>query len=209
MKIKALLCAVGLLAAGTAVAGGNDGKSGILFVFDGGIGVQPFRNQGGAPVLNVVAGVNPGGAPWGMTSFQAIIRNTGDIRARGTGVLLWGADGIGTRAGPRQVVVSLFCRAAPVPPASSGALQTATPYHSAPVDLDEDGDFTVRGKLMDANGGTPPLDCGDTVDNRPVLLVRAVTPANPTTGAPATPGAWFAAGIIAPKWHKGRWKYWD
>jgi hypothetical protein len=207
MKIKALLCVAGLIAAGTAAAGGN-GNSGILFAFDGAIGVQPFRSQAGAPVLNVVAGVNPGGAPWGMTSFEAIVKNTGDIRGRGTGVLLWGTDNIGTRAGPRQVVVSLFCRNAPVPPAIAGTVNTANPFHSAPVDLNEDGDFWVRGKLTDATGATPPLDCGDTVDNRPVLLVRAVTPANPTTGAPATPGAWFAAGVIAPK-YKGRGRHWD
>jgi hypothetical protein len=55
----------------------------------------------------------------------------------------------------------------------------------------------VRGKLTDAAGLTPPLNCGDTVDNRPVLLIRSVTPANPATGTPATPGAWFAAGLLA------------
>ena len=68
---------------------------------------------------------------------------------------------------------------------------------------DEDGDFSLRGRLTDATGATPPANCGDSIDNRPVLLVRSVTPANPTTGAPATPGAWFAAGIIAPKHGKG------
>src|SRR3954467_7980716 len=108
MKISHILAVAGLAAAGTAVAHGP--AFNILFKFDGGIGVQPFRSQAGAPVLNTVAGVTPGGAPWGISSFKATIRNTGEIRARGTGVLLWGADGIGTRAGPRQVVVSLFCR---------------------------------------------------------------------------------------------------
>jgi len=78
-----------------------------------------------------------------------------------------------------------------------------TPFNSEPVDLDEDGDFTLRGKLTDATGASPPLNCGDTVDNRPVLLIRSVTPANPTTGAPATPGAWFAAGILADGHHGG------
>ena len=52
MRIKALLCVVGLIAAGTAGAHGNNfGKSGVLFVFDGGIGVQPFRSQAGARVI--------------------------------------------------------------------------------------------------------------------------------------------------------------
>ena len=131
-----------------------------------------------------------------MTSFRAVIKNTGEIRARGTGVLLLGTDNIGTRGGPRQVVLSLFCRNAPVPPAVAGSLQT-TPFNSQPVDLDEDGNFEVRGTLADATGAAPPLTCGDDVDNRPVLLVRSVTPATATT--PATPGAWFAAGIIEAK----------
>ena len=199
MKFRILLAVASLAAAGTAAA---HGPSNVLFRFDGGAGVQPFRSAAGVPALNVVAGVNPGGAPWLIRSFDAVISKTGDIRARGTGVLLAGADGIGTRAGPRQVVVSLFCRNAAVPPAVAGSVQT-TPYNSAPVDLDEDGDFVVRGKLTDANGATPPLDCGDTVDNRPVLLIRAVTPANPTTGAPATPGAWFAAGLLDSKKNRG------
>jgi hypothetical protein len=202
MKIYRLMLA-GMLAAGTAFAG-DDGaeQAAVLFVFDGGTGVQPFRVQAGAPVLNVVAGVNPGGTPWGLTSFSAVLKTTGEIRARGAGVLLLGADGIGTRAGPRQVALSLFCRNAFTPPAVSGSLQT-TPFNSQPVDLDEDGDFVVKGTLTDANGATPPLNCGDSVDNRPVLLIRTVTPANPTTGAPATPGAWFAAGFISGKRFNG------
>jgi hypothetical protein len=203
MKIRHLVAVAGLVAAGTAlsgiaVAGGAPKQRDTLFNFDGAIGVQPFRSAAGAPALNVVAGVNPGGAPWGMTSFEATIKKNGSIRANGTGVLLWGTDNIGTRGGPRQVIVSLFCRNAPVAPAVAGTVQT-TPFNSLPVDLDEDGDFEVRGTLTDANGLTPPLECGNDVDNRPVLLVRAVTPANPTTGTPATPGAWFAAGVIAPK----------
>jgi hypothetical protein len=96
------------------------------------------------------------------------------------------------------VILSLFCRAVPTPPAVSGAvLQNA--FNSQPVDLDEDGDFVLRGTLADATGAAPPLTCGDDVDNRPVLLIRAVTPANPTTGTPATPSALFAAGFVAPK----------
>jgi hypothetical protein len=189
MRIKRLLAVAGLIAAGTAFGHGN-GNDNLLFRFDGGIGVQPFRSQAGAPVLNVVAGVNPAGAPWGMTSFTAVVKKTGEIRGRGTGVVLLGADGIGTRAGPRQVVLSLFCRNAPAPGAAAGTLQT-TPFNSEPVDLDEHGDFDVRGKLTDANGATPPLDCGDTVDNRPVLLIRTMA------GNPAAPGAWFAAGLLA------------
>ena len=195
MKFSRFLAIAALAAAGTAVAGGG-GHSSVLFNFDHGTGNQVFRSAAGVPTLNTVAGVPPGGAPWGITSLDAIIRINGDIRARGEGVVLLGADGLGTRAGPRQVILSLFCRNVPVPPAVSAAL-ILTPFNSEPVDLDEDGDFVVRGKLTDATGATPPLNCGDTVDNRPVLLIRSVTPANPTTGAPATPGAWFAAGLLA------------
>ena len=195
MKFSRLLAIAALAAAGTAAAHGG-GSSSVLFKFDHGTGNQVFRSAQGVPTLNTVAGVAPGGAPWGITALDAVIRTNGDIRARGEGVVLLGGDGLGTRAGPRQVILSLFCRNVPVPPAVSAAL-ILTPFNSEPVDLDEDGDFVVRGKLTDATGATPPLNCGDTVDNRPVLLIRAVTPANPTTGAPATPGAWFAAGLLA------------
>jgi hypothetical protein len=198
MKISRFLAIAGLVAAGTAVAGG--GSSSILFRFDGGTGNQVFRSAAGVPTLNTVAGVNPAGAPWGLASFDAIIKTNGDIRGNGEGVVLLGADGIGSRAGPRQLILSLFCRNVPVPPAVSAAL-ILSPFNSEPVDLDEDGDFVVRGKLTDATGATPPLNCGDTVDNRPVLLIRSVTPATSTT--PATPGAWFAAGFLAGKHRDG------
>jgi hypothetical protein len=206
MKFKRLMVVAGLMAVGTAVAGGG-AHARVLFNFEGGVGNQVFRSAAGAPALNTVAGVPPGGAPWGLTSFQGSLKTSGDLRARGTGVLLWGADGIGTRAGPRQVIVSVFCRNVPVPPAVSGAL-ILTPFNSAPVDLDEDGDFEVRGPLTDDTGATPPHNCGDTVDNRPVLLIRAVTPANPTTGTPATPGAWFAAGFVKGRDKGGRDRDW-
>lgn len=202
MKIHRLLAVAGLVAAGTAIADGGN-SSNILFKFDGGTGNQVFRSAAGVPTLNTVAGVAPGGAPWGITSLDATIKNNGDIRAVGTGVLLWGADGIGTRAGPRQVILSLFCRNAPVPPATAGALNLV-PFNSEPTDLNPDGDFRLRGKLTDATGATPPLTCGDTVDNRPVLLIRSVTAANPTTGTPATPGAWFAAGILESAGRDGK-----
>jgi len=199
MKISRFLAIAGLVAAGTAAAH-DGGSSSILFKFNGGTGNQVFRSAAGVPTLNTVAGVNPAGAPWGLASFDAIIKTTGDIRGRGEGVVLLGADGIGSRAGPRQLILSLFCRNVPVPPAVSAAL-ILSPFNSEPVDLDEDGDFVVRGKLTDATGATPPLNCGDTVDNRPVLLIRSVTPATSTT--PATPGAWFAAGFLAGKHRDG------
>ena len=195
MKIKNFLAVAALLAAGTAVAGDDPT---VNFRFTGATGDQPFRNQGGVPVLNVVAGVTPGGTPWDMTRFEAVIKSNGEIKAEGRGVLLLGGDGIGTRAGPRQVILSLFCRGPFTAPAVAGpVVQNA--FNSPTVVLNVDGDFSVRGSLTDATGATPPLDCGNDLDNRPVLLVRSVTPANAETGAPAIPGAWFAAGILAPQ----------
>jgi hypothetical protein len=200
MKISRFLAVAGLVAAGTAAAGGN-GNSSALFRFDGGTGNQVFRNSATGPTLNTVAGVNPAGAPWGISSFEAIIKSNGEIRAVAEGVVLVGADGLGSRAGPRQLILSLFCRAVPVAPAVTGALNLV-PFNSEPVDLNEDGDFVLHSRLTDATGATPPLNCGDTVDNRPILLIRSVTPANPTTGAPAAPAAWFAAGFLADT-HRG------
>jgi hypothetical protein len=197
MKISRILAIAGLVVAGTAVAGGGgEAGSSFLFRFVGGTGNQVFRNAATGPILNAVAGVNAAGAPWGITSFEAIVKLNGEISANGKGVLLLGGDGIGTRGGPRQVILSLFCRVPPVPPATTSALNL-TPFNSAPTDLNVDGAFALRGSLTDATGATPPLNCADVNDNRPVLLIRSVTPANPTTGAPATPGAWFAAGFIA------------
>lgn len=187
---------LGVALAIVSTAAFADGKP-VLFRFEGAIGSQPLR-AGTPPASNVVAGVTPGGAPWPITSLHVKIYADGSIRGRGRGLLLGGTDNIGTRGGPRQVLASLFCRNAPVGTAPAGTLQTA-PYNSVPVDLDPDGDFTLSGSLTNADGATPPLDCGNTIDNRPVLLIRNVTPANPTTGAPAAAGPWFAAGILKGK----------
>jgi hypothetical protein len=167
----------------------------VLFKFDGGIGSQPFRNAGGVPTSNTVAGVTvaPGGTPWPITAFKATIQKDGSIRATAKGILLGGGDTIGTRGAPRKMAVSLFCRNAPVAPALTGTLQTA-PYTSGFVDLDTNGNFRLNSILTNASGATPPADCGDTAENRPVLLIRNVNAATATT--PAAAGAWFAAGII-------------
>jgi hypothetical protein len=194
MKIRNFVVVATLFAAATAVAGD---RPDVTFNFTGATGVQPFRSQAGVPVLNTVAGVNPGGTPWGMTRFEAVIKSNGEIKAQGKGVLLLGGDGIGTRAGPRQVILSLFCRGPFTAPAVAGPV-VPNAFNSPTVVLNPDGDFDVRGMLTDATGATPPVDCGNSEDNRPVLLVRSVTPANAETGAPAIPGAWFAAGILAP-----------
>lgn len=192
MNVKRLVTAMSIAA---SLAAMPTFAADTLFKCDGGIGSQPFRNAAGVAVPNTVAGVNPGGAPWPIESLKAAIRIDGSIHLVAKGILLGGTDNIGTRGGPRKMVASLFCRNPIVPPAVAGTVQT-TPYNSQFVDLDPDGNFKLDGLLTNASGATPPLDCGDTIDNRPVLLLRTVTPANATTGAPAAPGAWFAAGIL-------------
>ena len=155
-----------------------------LFRFEGGIGSQPLR---AGAVSNLAAGIAPGGAPWVVRSLKAQITTDGRINATIKGILLAGGDNIGTRGGPRQMVASLFCRNAPVPPAVVGTLQT-DPYNSAFADLDADGDLRIDSLITNASAAIPTSNCGDTVDNRPVLLIRTV--------ANGVPGAWFAAGII-------------
>ena len=100
MKFTHFLAIAGLAAAGTAAAGGGGGNSSILFRFDHGTGNQVFRSAAGVPTLNTVAGVPPGGAPWGITALDATIRTNGDIRARGEGVVLLGGDGTRHPRGP-------------------------------------------------------------------------------------------------------------
>ncbi len=165
--------------------------------FDGAIGSAPvgrINNNATAtptsddfPEVNTIHGVSPGGAPWTIAEFRARIGTDGRARARGEGLLLSGGNNFGTRGGPRQVVLSLFCRSTPVPPATAGT--PIGPFNSAFVDLDPNGDFEIDSVLRDANGATPPAPCGDAIDNRPTLLIRTVTN--------SAPGAWFAAGVLS------------
>ncbi len=189
-RIISLAAAAGMFAS-AAFASDDDGLR-----FEGGIGATPvgrINNNGTAtptsddfPEANSVLGVNPGGAPWIIKSLRARIGADGRISAKGEGLLLAGGNNIGTRGGPRQVLASLFCRAAPVAPATTGA--AIGPFDSTFVDLDADGNFEIRSSLTDSTGAVPPSPCGDTIDNRPVLLIRTV--------AGGAPGAWFAAGIL-------------
>ncbi len=190
---KTLACTMflGVVCAQPATA--NDRDRDTLFRFDGAIGSQPLRVAAGLPVSNTVAGVAPGGTPWPIKSLRAVIRTDGTLHINAKGILLGGGDNVGTRGGPRQMVVSLFCRGPIVPPAVAGPLLTAS-YNSTNVDLDPDGNFTLRSTLTNASGATPPADCGDTIDNRPVLLLRTVTAATATP--PSAPSSWFAAGIL-------------
>ncbi len=157
---------LGLFLAALVVSPGKADDS--LLSFDGGIGVDPVSGiAAGAPALNVVRGVQPGGAPWRIARLTASIDVSGHITVRGRGLLLAGGNGIGTN-GAQSVHAILFCGPA--------ATATAHATPAAGVALAANGDFRIDDMLSP----TPPNPCGT-----PVLLI-----ANP---APR----WFAAGILA------------
>ncbi len=197
MTANATLAAIGTALACTLTLTAAPAAADAMFKFEGGIGAQPLRaGPPGIPAMsNIVAGVPPGGASWPITALKAEIGHDGRIRATVKGLLLGGTDNIGTRGGPRRMVISLFCRNPPAAGAVAGTLQTV-PYNSEFVDLDPNGNFKLDSTITNASGATPQTDCGDLVDNRPVLLVRTVAPANATTGTAAAPASWFAAGIL-------------
>lgn len=172
IPIVAALGLVTTLAAAPVLAASDNIK------FDGAIGSQPLRS---GPAVNTVQGVNPGGIPWVIRTFKAHIKTDGSISAQGDGLLLGGGNTIGARGGTRFVVASLFCPG-----------QT-NPYNSGAADLDVNGDFDIKGPLLNANGAPPSFPCGDSLDNRPVLLIRSATV---DANGVATPGNWFAAGIL-------------
>jgi hypothetical protein len=161
--VSALTLLLGLAGA-SALAAGN------LLKFDGWIGMDPVAGiANGAPVLNVVRGVNPGGRAWVIRRLKVEVKDDGQISAKGEGLLLGGGDGIGTRGAVENVAATLFC----------GAVATAVAHSSGPAALDANGDFEIRGVL----DRTPPNPCVS-----PVLLIRNF--------ANGQPGAWFAAGIL-------------
>lgn len=119
--------------------------------FDGGIGVDPVSGiSAGAPVLNTVQGVPPGGRPWVIRKLRATVFVDGSISAKGSGLLLAGGDAIGTRAAIAQVMATLFCGTAA--------------FNSPAAALDVAGNFTIKGTLSP----TPPSPCAS-----PVLLIRS------------------------------------
>jgi hypothetical protein len=138
--------------------------------FKGGIGVMAVAGIGptGAPVANVVRGIQPAGTPWVIRALSAEVKVDGRIHVEGRGLLLAGGNAIGTNGG-QSVFATLICGTPPNGPFT---------VHSTPVAhavaLAADGDFTIDDILSPA----PSNDC----DN-PVLLIRNVG------------GVWFAAGI--------------
>jgi hypothetical protein len=144
-----------------------------LVKFKGGIGVIPISNVAldattGAVIItrNMVRGVNSPGQIWRIKDLEAKIKDNGDIKVEGEGLLLAGGNNIGTNAG-QSVAAQLFC-----------GDQTFT---SPGVALEANGDFKITGVLS-------PLPL-PSICETPVLLIRSI---NLTTGVL---GSWFAAGI--------------
>ncbi|HEY3380434.1 MAG TPA: hypothetical protein VGK32_01635 [Vicinamibacterales bacterium] len=120
-----------------------------LVRFDRGIGVDPVAkiDGNGAPVLNSILGVPPGGFPWVIEGLNATVRTDGRVTVDGRGLLLAGGDGIGTN-GNQNVSAWLFC--------GTSVSKTGV------VPLDDNGDFHINDMLTP----TPPDPCG-----KPVLLI--------------------------------------
>lgn len=153
MKKAMLSVTFGVLAAACVLPSlAADGR----IEFDGGIGSTPFASAGGAPVLNDVRGIPPGGRPWVIGKLRAAVRSDGNISVRGEGLLLGGGNAIGLPGIPRQVVATLFC----------GTVEFTSP----PADLDAKGNFAIKGSLS----GVLPSPCAT-----PTLLIR-----NFAAGAP-------------------------
>ena len=139
----------------------------VIARFDGGIAVQPVLIDPRTFVAsaNVVRGINPAVLPWTIHSLKAAVEATGELDARGRGLVLAGGPPVGTRGDISAVRALLFCDA------------SLTAHVSEPAALDSDGDFKIVGFL------TPPV--GPTCDT-PTLLI-AIRP------GPAF--LWVAAGI--------------
>jgi hypothetical protein len=171
MKTTSIVMALGIA---SSVFAAPAMAAGPLVRFDGGIGVDPVSGiAAGAPVLNTVHGVPPGGRPWVIATLKATVKEDGSISVKGRGLVLAGSDAIGTVAAIKFVAASLFC----------GTQE----FDSGAVPISSNGDFDIGGSL----GAAPPDPCGTPPALPPVLLIRNATGAD----GPGAPGAWFAAGI--------------
>ncbi|MGH7208103.1 MAG: hypothetical protein ACREIL_01830 [Nitrospiraceae bacterium] len=129
--------------------------AGTLVEFDGGIGVNGVSRVDGTAsvgdaVRNIVRGVSPGGQPWVIRKFEAKVKENGDIKAEGKGLVLAGGNGIGRPPANAMVVAALFCG-------------SDVPHSSEPVPLEPDGDFKIKDRLSPV----PPDPCPNSV-----LLIR-------------------------------------
>ncbi len=122
-------------------------RAGTLVEFKGGIGVIPVVTAG----ANTVHLVPPAGNPWVIGKFEAKVKENGEIRAEGKGLVLAGGNSIGTPNNVTTVAVSLFCG-------------SDVAHNSGAHPLAADGDF----KFSDTLSPAPPDPC-----TNPVLLIRA------------------------------------
>lgn len=159
---RGLLVALAALAISGLAAAQNttddDAGQAPIVKFKGGIGVVPVTGvaANGAPTLNIVRGVSPGG-PWRIAELSAVVSADGHIKVVGRGLLLASGNGIGTNAG-QSVHATLFCG-----PANAATVHDSNP---AGVALEADGDFIIDDFLS-----ASPLSSCDS----PVLLIRNVT----------------------------------
>ena len=132
--MKKLFIVFTLLSLAPFAAGADD----RLVRFDGGIGVIPVQGlaSDGTPVLNVVRGFFPGGAPWTISRLTADVRADGAIKVDGHGLVLAGGGSIGTAPG-LQVRAVLLC----------GDPRTSTAHVSQETTLSPGGDFFIGGAL--------------------------------------------------------------
>ena len=166
MKFSSIAVVLGV-AAGILAAPAMASET--ILRFNKGVGVDPVAGiANGAPVLNVVKGINPGGRPWAISKLKVRIKENGGISAKGEGLVFTATDAIGTAGAITQVGISLFCGPDPL-----------NRFDTGTVPLDINGNFKIEGSLSVA----PPNPC-----ESPVLLVR--------NGNGGVLGAWFAAGVI-------------
>jgi hypothetical protein len=174
--VSILVILIGGFFALAAVADDNHhGKhDNTLVRFKGGIGVIPISNvvvdaTTGAITVNrnTVRGVNSPGQIWRIKHFEAKIKDNGDIKVEGKGLVLAGGNGIGRPPAGTSVFATLICEAA------APFIEHSTPLTG--VLLAPNGDFKIDDVLVPI----PPSDCAS-----PVLLIRS-----------ANGGNWFAVGI--------------
>jgi hypothetical protein len=156
--VKKISPLVALAFAMGAIAQSAEAQS--LVRFSGGIGDISTGSTSTA-----VRGVAAAGQIWVIRDLAADVKQGGNIRIDGRGLLLGAGNAVGSN-GNASVFATLFC-------ADDGNVQHSSTLAGVPLEVN--GDFRIDDTLSPA----PPSQCSS-----PVLLIRVVGP-----------GSWFAAGI--------------